>query len=510
MRQGSHKVAVEPSLPGRISGHRYIYELVDPRTDQPSYVGLTVDPDERLWNHRWVSGSGSRALREWRDKLAAAGQQIGMRILAGPVPDDEAGACEQEWIEHYRAAGVPLLNARRGGSLGTVSVVWTPTVSEDAIAAYARAQGLTRYPTPAELIAHGLSTAYNVVRANGGHDVLSRQLGLPRSLRDWSDRDAVERAVLGLVETLGIARYPTAQEFAEGGLDGAWRAIRRFPGGHLEVAERLGLQFVDRYWSDDALVQAVRELARTLGVGRYPTVREFQSNGLYGPYQTIAHRRGGHEHFSALVGLPRVMPRQWRADELRREVRRLARDLGTKRYPTQKQFIAHGLGGVYQAIDRQPGGHVKFAADCAMPRATSRGQWMNREQLRSAVTALVEELGLQRYPTRSEFVEAGLNGAYQRIGLTPGGHEVFSQSLGLKRLARPTRSEEELACAVLGLVGALGLDRYPYQREFCEAGLSGLDTTIRRRVPGGHAALARHLALRRGQRQRAGDAVPGG
>ena len=118
MRQRSHKVAVEPSLPGRISGHRYIYELVDPRTDQPSYGGLTVDPSERLWNHRWRSGSGSRALREWRDELAAAGQQIGMRILAGPVPDEEAGACEQEWIERCRAAGVPLLNARQGGVLG--------------------------------------------------------------------------------------------------------------------------------------------------------------------------------------------------------------------------------------------------------------------------------------------------------------------------------------------------------------------------------------------------------
>ena len=151
-------------------------------------------------------------------------------------------------------------------------------------------------------------------------------------------------------------------------------------GGHLEVAERLGLQFVDRYWSDDALVQAVRELARTLGVGRYPTVREFQSNGLYGPYQLLLN---GEEVAGAAanLGLQRVVPRRWRADELRSEVRRLARDLGTERYPTLKQFSEHGLGGVYQAIDRQPGGHVKFAADCAMPRATPRGQWMNREQL---------------------------------------------------------------------------------------------------------------------------------
>jgi hypothetical protein len=201
--QPAHPRTPGSLLPRRVSGRRYIYELVDPRTGETRYVGLTADPAERLWNHRSPTGHTSKALREWREDLARAGHTIQMRILAGPIADTVAKRCERRWIEDRVAGRHALLNAKPGGSLGAMKVVWSRALCERRITAFINEAGLVRYPTPRELTANGLSTAYNVLRRCDGHVALAKRLGLTRTLRDWSEVDDLEAAVLELASRLG-------------------------------------------------------------------------------------------------------------------------------------------------------------------------------------------------------------------------------------------------------------------------------------------------------------------
>lgn len=483
-------------LPRRVAGCRYIYELLDPRTGESRYVGLTADPAERLWSHRSSSGHGSKALRAWREGLTLAGHEVEMRILAGPIPDASAKRAERHWIERRVVAGHALLNTRPGGSLGAMEVTWTRAVCEQRIVEFIDETGLARYPTARELIANGLSTACKVLGSCDGHAALAQRLSLPRAQRDWSDDADLDGALRDLAAGVGIGAYPSQDEFYAHGLGGAYTAVARRDGGHAAYAERLDLKRKVNSWTENELVEVVLGLIERLELDRYPSIREFHMNGHYGAAQAIGQRWGGHQRFSQLVGYPRTTAKPHRGpDDLQEAVRTLVEKLALSRYPTQREFNEHGLGGVYQAIDRIDCGHAGVSRTLGLKRFTSKGRWNEREARYAVVKALAERLGIDRYPTRREFLEAGLNGAYQAIGKHPGGHEACARTLGLRRLRAVPHTEEGLMQSVLSLIGLLGLDHYPSQSEFNENQLSGVESAIRKGV--GHAAFAQKLGLAR-------------
>lgn len=195
-------------LPRRVAGCRYIYELLDPKTGESRYVGLTADPAKRLWNHRSSTGHGSKALRAWREELTLAGHEVEMRILSGPIPDASAKRSERHWIARRVAAGHALLNARPGGSLGATEVTWTRAVCEQRIVEFIDEAGLARYPTARELIANGLSTACKILGSCDGHAALARRLSLPRAQSDWSDTADLDDAIRELASRGGILAEP--------------------------------------------------------------------------------------------------------------------------------------------------------------------------------------------------------------------------------------------------------------------------------------------------------------
>lgn len=483
-------------LPRRVAGCRYIYELLDPRTGESRYVGLTAEPAERLWSHRSSSGHGSKALRAWRKELTLTGHEVEMRILAGPVPDASAKRAERHWIERRVVAGHALLNARPGGSLGAMDVTWTRAVCEQRIVEFIDETGRLRYPTARELIANGLSTACKVLGSCDGHAALAQRLWLRRAQRDWSDDADLDAAVRELAARVGIGAYPSQNEFYAHGLGGAYTAVARRDGGHAAYAERLDLKRKVNSWTENELVEVVLGLIEKLELDRYPSIREFHMNGHYGAAQAIGQRWGGHQRFSQLVGYPRTTATPHRGPgDLQEAVRALVEQLALSRYPTQREFNEHGLGGVYQAIDRIDGGHGGVARRLGLKRFTSKGRWSEREARYAVVTDLAELLGIDRYPTRREFLEAGLNGAYQAIGKYPGGHDACARTLGMRRLRVVPYTEKNLIESVQSLVARLGLHRYPSQREFNENHLSGVESAIRKGA--GHAAFAQKLGLPR-------------
>lgn len=97
---------------------RYIYALVDPRSHEVRYVGLTVDPRARLINHyyEWIEDKSA-----WLEELELLGLKPQLRIIDIIPCSDEydvderhcAHLLEQNYIDHYSRNGLPLLNKWR-------------------------------------------------------------------------------------------------------------------------------------------------------------------------------------------------------------------------------------------------------------------------------------------------------------------------------------------------------------------------------------------------------------
>lgn len=89
--------------------HYVIYALIDPTDKQIFYVGQTRNPQVRLASHlsaRYHEGQKG----DWLRRLEQKGQQPLMQILEVVIGQKTALEKEQEWIQHFLAQKMPLLN----------------------------------------------------------------------------------------------------------------------------------------------------------------------------------------------------------------------------------------------------------------------------------------------------------------------------------------------------------------------------------------------------------------
>src|SRR5260370_40672468 len=87
----------------------YIYQLIDPRDQQPRYVGVTEDTIRRFSDY--LQGSHSRSLSRWRDELSFLNLTPIMQELEQiEGTREEAEARERHWIRTFLAQGVTLFN----------------------------------------------------------------------------------------------------------------------------------------------------------------------------------------------------------------------------------------------------------------------------------------------------------------------------------------------------------------------------------------------------------------
>lgn len=77
-----------------------IYGLVDPRTDQIFYVGVTsLEPDKRLGLHLSSARKGTDTLKDrYVREMLAAGLRPSLRVLAEALYSREARDLEDEYI----------------------------------------------------------------------------------------------------------------------------------------------------------------------------------------------------------------------------------------------------------------------------------------------------------------------------------------------------------------------------------------------------------------------------
>lgn len=170
---------------------------------------------------------------------------------------------------------------------------------------------------------------------------------------------------------------------------------------------------------------------------RYPLIREFKSEDLYGLYQRINTDFGGHQAFAQSLGLIANRPREWDKESAGKAILELSRklDLGSQ-YPTQRQFYKNGLGDLEHRVYQMPGGHAAMAESLGLSR---KNRVWNEQTAEEEITRMISKLELgERYPTHPQFRAQGVGGLYHSIERWPGGHAALAAKMGLKRSKRRT------------------------------------------------------------------------
>jgi predicted GIY-YIG superfamily endonuclease len=87
----------------------FVYELVDPRTNDVAYVGITDNPNRRFQAHLSDTETNDEK-RMWIEQLRSENLEPRMRILETVETREEAFQREKYWIRHYIEQGKFLIN----------------------------------------------------------------------------------------------------------------------------------------------------------------------------------------------------------------------------------------------------------------------------------------------------------------------------------------------------------------------------------------------------------------
>jgi len=154
----------------------YVYALIDPRTDEPYYIGRTRNPRTRLSGHISQGWETVRSVQYYdygyphrlphivhtRD-IVLADQRPVFEILETVTGEDWRDA-EYLWVEYFRSVGCPIGNSRPGGQGNPDRVFperWRKYVTDH----------IEEFLTPnlaAELLAHLIPPGYRLVRGEEG------------------------------------------------------------------------------------------------------------------------------------------------------------------------------------------------------------------------------------------------------------------------------------------------------------------------------------------------------
>lgn len=100
-----------------------VYQLVDPRSGETRYIGMTSNEAQRRQRHR--RGGEKTHCGRWKDALNAAGMEPVFDVIEVQESLEDAVAAEQYTIAIARSLGCDLTNLTDGGE-GTLGWTHTP------------------------------------------------------------------------------------------------------------------------------------------------------------------------------------------------------------------------------------------------------------------------------------------------------------------------------------------------------------------------------------------------
>lgn len=97
--------------------YSYIYALIDPRNDKVMYIGKSINPIKRLYNHftKEVVYKKKDNKSKWLKELKKLKLKPKLKILAKCLYKNE-NKIEKSFITKYKNLGYSLTNMREGGS----------------------------------------------------------------------------------------------------------------------------------------------------------------------------------------------------------------------------------------------------------------------------------------------------------------------------------------------------------------------------------------------------------
>jgi predicted GIY-YIG superfamily endonuclease len=165
---------------------RYIYIIIS-REARRAYVGLTFNKEARLNQHKLRGRPAVQSLLSGRHKV------VWSRLMGR----DDAAILEDDLIRRLRERGFEVVNARRGGTLGGDTLVWTFETC--------CAEG-QKYPSRSAFI-RGSKGAYEIARKNGWLEAACANMtDLKKPNGTWSKERCAEEA----------KKYQTRSEFERG------------------------------------------------------------------------------------------------------------------------------------------------------------------------------------------------------------------------------------------------------------------------------------------------------
>lgn len=113
-----------------LSGHVFIYALVDPRDMTVRYIGKTVSPEDRLLAHLDATQNNG-PLRRWILELSGLGR-IPEMVTLEKCPGLAWEDAERYWIAWFRSRSAELYNIEAGGT-GKLARPWEIGISRGPV-----------------------------------------------------------------------------------------------------------------------------------------------------------------------------------------------------------------------------------------------------------------------------------------------------------------------------------------------------------------------------------------
>ena len=178
-----------------------------------------------------------------------------------------------------------------------------------------------------------------------------------------------QRIRRGLEEFLAEQRadtWPTEEEFICAGRGPLLRQLNKTGGAARWTSGTSRSQVRCGKWTDERM----RAVLQVIAAGRttWPTGSEFKALGYQGLYSVLGRR--GRRRWATELGLKYRntggAALRWTEPRVTKTLVRLCS--GRETYPSQSQFAAEGLAGLYIAIARRHGGHDRWARKLNLPR----------------------------------------------------------------------------------------------------------------------------------------------